>query len=492
MPTLPESLSSFQVWVGGAVVLGAAVWYLGLNTPSAKAKRAGAALAPGPKRLPVVGNLFNFPKRKWYDTFTRWAKDYGDITYVDLAGTSMIVLNSFGAIRELTEKRMNIHSNRVHATLVCDLMGSAYFLTLMQPTKNFAEQRRLFQKAIGPRIVEQYDAFIQHGCSELLQQFDGFSGEPIGILTKTMGNVLTRIAYGERFFEQHGPEIIKYNIEGVELISWAFTQFWFVDVIPTLRYVPAWFPGAHFKRVGNQGKYYSDMIRYLAFNRVKANMAEGLVDESILSKYLQEGSISEDNLRDAVATMYTAGVDTTTITITHFLFSVALYPEWQQKIHQEMDRVLGRGQLPTLGDTSKLETFEAVFKESFRWNPPVPLGLPHVSSKEDVIDGYYIPKGSIVHCNIGFVLRDPRLWGEDSLDFNPNRFLAAHNPSVNELPDIWSIPFGFGRRICPGRHLAQRSGLFYAAAILSAYEILPYEGETLTPDGPFEDSAVSQ
>lgn len=492
---IPMSLQSLlpsnsQAWAGGAVVLGLAAWYISLHATSAKAKRVGAVLAPGPKRLPLVGNLFNFPRGGWYEAFTQWADDYGDIIYINLAGVPMIVLNSFEAIHELTDKRMNIHSGRPHPTLVCDMMDFGYFLTVIEPTKDFAEQRRVFQKAIGPRAVDQYDSFVRHGCSQLLQQLDGFSGEPFGVLIKTVGDVLTRISYGEHFFEHHGPYILKNSVEGMELAAWAFTKFWLVDMIPPLRYVPTWFPGSNFKQVASQGKHYADIIRYWSFERVKAAMSKGIIDESIVSKNLQEGGVSENNLRDAVASMYGAGVDTTVTTISNLLFSIVLYPEWQKRIHEEMDQVLGRGTHPTLEDIPKLELFEAVFKESFRWNPPAPLGLPHVSSKEDVWNGYYIPKDSIIHCNIGFVLRDPRLWGKDSLEFNPNRFLAAHNPSLNQLPDVWSIPFGFGRRICPGRHLAQRLVLLYAAAILSMFEVLPYQDDHLSPDGPFEDSVI--
>lgn len=403
MSTLLDSLSRSQVWTGGAVVLSVVAWYFASNTTAAKAKRAGAVLAPGPKQSFLVGNLFNFPKGRWYETFTQWAEDYGDIVYINLAGVPMIVLNSFDAIHELTDKRMNIHSNRAHTTLVCDMMEFGYFMTLIQPGKDFTEQRRLFQKAIGPRAVEEYDSFLQHGCSELLKQLDGFSGDPYSIIIKTIGNVLTRVAYGEHFFQHHGEEIIKNNVEGVELIAWTFTKFWLVDVIPSLRHIPSWLPGTNFKRIANKGKHHSNIIRYWSFDRVKAAMEKGITDESILSKYLREGGMSEGNLRDATASMYAAGVDTTSIAITHFLFSVTLYPEWQRRIHDEMDQTLGRGHLATQDDIPKLELFKAVFKESLRLNPAAPLGVPHVSSEEDVWNGYYIPRNSIIHCNIGFV-----------------------------------------------------------------------------------------
>ena len=81
MSTLPEpfSLSSSHAWAAtGVIAAGWAAWYLASNTNGAKARRVGAVLAPGPKRMPLVGNLFNFPNGKWYEAFTQWGKDYGE------------------------------------------------------------------------------------------------------------------------------------------------------------------------------------------------------------------------------------------------------------------------------------------------------------------------------------------------------------------------------------------------------------------------------
>jgi cytochrome P450 len=162
---------------------------------------------------------------------------------------------------------------------------------------------------------------------------------------------------------------------------------------------------------------------------------------------------------------------------------MVLYPEIQRKVHEELDKQIGCGRAPDMNEIKELEYFNAAWNESMRWNATVPLGklyiayyyviytyhfafvgLPHVSSQDDTYQGYYIPKGTIVNCNIGFgtlncmsiscaltkqsryILRDPKLWGADADKYNPNRFLAEFNPRVKELPDMSSVPFGFGRR----------------------------------------------
>ncbi|KAG8754878.1 hypothetical protein FRC14_004552, partial [Serendipita sp. 396] len=102
----------------------------------------------------------------------------------------------------------------------------------------------------------------------------------------------------------------------------------------------------------------------------------------------------------------------------------------------------------------------------------------------------YIPKGSVIHCNIGATLRDSRVWGQDCNEFNPNRFLPEFNPEAGSLPDVSNTHFGFGRRQCPGRFLAERVARQFAASVLSMYTLVPVEGEPVTPTMPFEDSVI--
>ena len=113
-----------------------------------------------------------------------------------------------------------------------------------------------------------------------------------------------------------------------------------------------------------------------------------------------------------------------------------------------------------------------------RWHPVVPLGVPHATTKADVYGGYDIPKGATVFSNIEYVLtsfqqdpchltlqchsvlvKDPNVF-DDPETFNPSRFLTPHKPVGNwngEVESDFTIPFGFGRRICPGMHVALQS-----------------------------------
>lgn len=487
MSSLQDELRGVYPLVGGLVGLGSLFVYFASNSTSAKARRANAQLPPGPKQNLILGNALNFPKDRWYEAFTSWSKEYGDIVYVNLAGVHMVVLNSLEAIQEIVDKRMSIHSERPYTTMTNDLMAQGYTMLLSRTGPDFTEQRKVFQKFLGKQVITDYDELIHGHAKTLIRDNDGFVGDPYDPLMRTVGSILTTIAYGEKINKEYGETLIEINTETTNLVAWVFTKVWMVDVISALRYIPSWMPGATFKRIADRGASLANKIRYWAYGMVEAAVVEGTADESIVSKQLNETGISNANLRDAVAVMYGAGVDTTAVAITNFLYAMVLHPEWQEKAQKEMETVLGPGHLPTLEDISRLEIFNAVWKESFRWNPPVPLGIPHVSNSEDTWNGYYIPNGTIIHCNIGFILRDPRLWGNDGHQFNPNRFLTEKSPS---FPDIWSIPFGFGRRICPGRFLAERVALQLSAAILSAYKVLPPSGEKFPVGAIFQDSVI--
>ncbi|CAG8726142.1 5593_t:CDS:2, partial [Acaulospora colombiana] len=73
-------------------------------------------------------------------------------------------------------------------------------------------------------------------------------------------------------------------------------------------------------------------------------------------------------------------------------------------------------------------------------------GVMHTNTAEDIWNGYHIPKGTIIIPNVAFMMRDPRIWGDDANDFKPERFLVEYNPRASALPDVESVPFGFGRR----------------------------------------------
>ena len=183
-----------------------------------------------------------------------------------------------------------------------------------------------------------------------------------------------------------------------------------------------------------------------------------------------------------------------------------LNPSVQRKAQEEIDRVVGADRLPKSEDRPNLPYVNAIVKETMRWNPPVPLGkflllyiawvlgwpyflgIPHAPLEDDLYQGYIIPKGSTIIPNIWQVLdytqsftdqtltlyrlftRDPDNY-TDPLEFKPERFLRSELSEGKPEPDPHDIVFGFGRRECPGKLVADMELFYVVSSSLSVFNI---------------------
>jgi len=126
-------------------------------------------------------------------------------------------------------------------------------------------------------------------------------------------------------------------------------------------------------------------------------------------------------------------------------------------------------------------------KEVLRWIPVDPIGLPHMSSQDDWYEGYFIPKGSICIANVWAIHRERAVYGDDAEAFNPARHLdlaGKSAPAVQRTKGESHVTFGFGTRVCPGRHVANNTISINIASVLWGLEIRPIidqEGRPLIP-----------
>lgn len=165
--------------------------------------------------------------------------------------------------------------------------------------------------------------------------------------------------------------------------------------------------------------------------------------------------------------MFAAGTDTTSNSLEWAMTEVLINPLIMAKAKDELEKVIGKGKIVEENDVSKLPYLSCIIKETLRLHPPVPLLLPRKVKNQVKLDKYIIPEGTQVLVNAYAIGRDPTIW-EDSQEFKPERFLGSNIDVRGQ--DFELIPFGAGRRICPGLPLAMRMIPMMLGSLLNSFD----------------------
>lgn len=245
---------------------------------------------------------------------------------------------------------------------------------------------------------------------------------------------------------------------------------WIVDFLPSLASIPSWFPGLQFKKMSEKFTENTKKLINTPYELMREQMNAGTAMPSFVSLFLESRGLEVtpediDVIKWASAQIYGAGADTTVSAISAFFLAMALFPDVFSKARMEIDSVVGSERLPLISDRTNLPYVDAVIQEVFRWNIILPNCIPHKSSKDDIHAGYFIPCGSIVIPNVYYMLRDPRTY-KDPEQFNPERYLGRY-PERDPRPMV----FGFGRRACPGRLLADETFFIIVARSIALFDI---------------------
>ena len=166
--------------------------------------------------------------------------------------------------------------------------------------------------------------------------------------------------------------------------------------------------------------------------------------------------------------MFIAGTDTSSVTLEWAITELLRHPEKMAKAQTEIDEVLGNDRSRSIqeSDVSKLPYVQAIIKETLRLHPPAPFLLPHRANKDVELCGYYVPKNTTIWINVWSMGRNPHIWA-DAESFTPESFLGSEIDMKGRNFEF--IPFGAGRRICPGMPLAYRMMHLMLATLLHRF-----------------------
>ncbi|KAK5994753.1 Cytochrome P450 monooxygenase CLM2 [Cladobotryum mycophilum] len=442
-------------------------------------KKNGPSLPPGPKPLPIVGNLYDLPP-PGVPEYRHWLKlrdQYGPISSVTVLGQPLIIIQDRKAAHDIFDKMWLKTSARPKFEFADKLCGYEKILTSSPYDSNFRRQRKCIDHQIGSvALASKFGSIQEVEARRLLLRC---LNDPHNIhkhFRTEAGAIILKVAYGYSI-EPEGVDPL------VELIDNMMTNFsvafvplaWVVDTIPALQHLPDWLPGTGFKKTARQMKKVLQSAAGVPYSFVRQQMANGVNRPSYVSELLEHygngnaGDLQIDHEDEeaiiwTAALMYGGGADTTVSSLSSFILAMILFPEVQRKAQEEIDRVVG-DRLPKFEDQSKLPYIQAILKETARWFPVTPIPTSHAADEDIIYNGYLIPKGAILVPATWHILHDPETYSNPS-SFEPERFLAPRNE-----PDARPQAFGYGRRRCPGRWLAESSLFMTITMMLFAFKI---------------------
>ncbi|KAJ7458888.1 cytochrome P450 [Mycena latifolia] len=432
-------------------------------------------LPPGPKKLPLVGNMFQVPSDRMWEVYRDWSKEFNsDIIHLDVAGTSIVVLSSVEAVKDLFDKRSSLYSDRPRLPMAVELMGWDFAIGFMKYGDRWRSHRKVLHEVFNVGAARQFQQQERAAAHDLLRRILNDPQDVMRHFRHMAGALIMNITYGIDVNSANNEQYVHLAEEAVYGVAVAGIPGRFlVDTIPALKYVPDWFPGAEFKHLAKRWHTAARALLERPFSQAKQNIASGIAVPSFTSLSLAAIEDNESGERESVvkasaANMYGAGADTTVSALGTFILAMLANPEAQVKAQAEIDSVVEVGHLPDFADEAALPYVSAIVKEVLRWRNVTPLAVPHYLSIDDEYRGYRIPAGSIVFGNTWAILHDEEMY-PDAHAFKPERFLrdGKLNPAVRD-PEA---AFGFGRRICPGKHMAVATLWITIASILATLNI---------------------
>ncbi|RPD61603.1 cytochrome P450 [Lentinus tigrinus ALCF2SS1-7] len=443
-----------------------------------RSRTGGARLPPGPRGLPLVGNLFNAPKSKPWIGYRDLSLIHGNIVHVNILGQHMVALNTADVIDELLEKRSAITSDRKDSILV-DLTGHDMTFTFHPHGQRWRQHRRMFWQHFTARAVLEYRDVQRNTARRFLALLLKDSSHFKEHIRYTFASSILKIIYDIDAAEKDDQYISKVDATLEGLSQGLVPGKYMVEFLPFLRHLPAWVPGAGFQKDFARWRAAGLALKNEPFAYVKQSLDRGNANHSVVGRLLTTGSGAdgtpaedvEDVIKNVAVIAIEGGSDTTFSALQTVFLAISLHPEVMDKAHAELDAVVGPHRLPDFDDRDGLVYVNALIKEALRWYNVVPLSIPHRMLKDDEFHGYFIPEGTLLLPNIWACMHDPEVYVNPD-EFHPERFIrdGKLDPSIR---DPVNFVFGFGRRICPGRHFAEDSLFINVASVLHTFDITP-------------------
>jgi cytochrome P450 len=400
----------------------------------------------------------------------------GIIEQRSFASHSFIVNDPAGLRRVLLENAANYPKAKVEHRILGPGMGNGLILS---EGETWRAHRRIMAPAFDHRTVERYSTVMVDASLKLASQWDRVpSGAPVEIGAAMMGLTLDIIS--RSMFASDSDSIR-------DIVSSGSDRYQEVMMVGLLEFIPGVGPlWSAWK--GSRGRAIMKNFDAAVFRLIDARMrssqsdrSRDLLDRLIESRDDQSGTqMTPREVRDQVLTIFVAGHETTALALMWTWYLLALHPEHESKMHEELSEVLG-GREPLWDDVPRLQYTRMILQESMRLYPPVHTLAFRQAQQADVVCGMRIPKGSLITI-LPWLLHRHRSYWNDPDRFDPERFSPEATAGRDRLT---YLPFGFGPRICIGASFAMTEGVLILATLAQRFRLLLAPGHRVEPQALF-------
>ncbi|KAJ4810795.1 Cytochrome P450 93A3 [Rhynchospora pubera] len=496
-PTLELFNSSTQTIL--VILLVTLAIILSTSKPNSKL----SATIPSPVALPIIGHLHLLGHLP-HQSLQRIALRHGPLFRVRLGSIDYLAINSPSTVKSFLKNHETTFANRATSTGILHLAYDGSDMSFAPYSPHWVFMRKLtMTQLLGGKTIDKLHLIRKEEIKRLLRGFYDKSrkGERVNLPKEFIGlasSIVSRMSVGRQWAGKDDELAeLKTVINELEEILGLFDFKDHIWVLKQLGKLGIDFQGIDSKVEEVKGKYDRMVERVLRAKEAerqqltrKKDGGEGMVKD-ILDLLMDvhddenaEKKLTRENIKSYILNILAAGTSTSALTIEWALAEMMNHPNVLRKLLNELDTIVGKDRLIEESDLPRLPYLHAIIKETLRLHCPIPM-VARKGSEDCTIDGHFVPAGTPVFVNYWAVGRDPEFW-KNPLEFNPERFTGDDN--LNDIDfrgqHFQLLPFGTGRRMCPGITLALFVVKTGFAALVQCFDWPSAEGSVDMTEGP--------
>ncbi|KAL5229404.1 hypothetical protein ABZP36_028180 [Zizania latifolia] len=457
-------------------------------------------LPPGPSGAPIVGNWLQVGDDLNHRNLMALAKRFGDIFLLRMGVRNLVVVSSPDLAKAVLHTQGVEFGSRTRNVVFDIFTGKGQDMVFTVYGDHWRKMRRIMTVPFFTnKVVAQSRAGWEEEARlvvEDVRRDPAAATDGVVIrrrLQLMMYNDMFRIMFDRRFDSVDDPLFNKlkaFNAERSRL-SQSF-EYNYGDFIPVLRPFLRRYLGRCHDLKSRRMKLFEDHF-VEERKKVMAQTGEIRCAMDHILEAERKGEINHDNVLYIVENINVAAIETTLWSIEWGIAELVNHPEIQSKVRAEITEVLGAGAAVTEPDLERLPYLQAVVKETLRLRMAIPLLVPHMNLSDGKLAGYDIPAESKILVNAWFLANDPKRWLRPD-EFRPERFLEEEKAVEAHGNDFRFVPFGVGRRSCPGIILALPIIGITLGRLVQSFQLMPPPGldkvETTEKPGQFSNQIL--